>query len=83
MWSYEDVFGNINALSGTTDASTRISTLSVTTDVPGYYSCEFSLDGGMNKIYTVEMMDVSKLTGMSSNAKRYIYVLLLDQLFEG
>ena len=30
-------------LSAMTDASTGVSTLSVTTDVPGYYSCKVSL----------------------------------------
>ena len=64
MWSYEDVSGNITNLSGTTDASTGISTLSVTTDVPGYYTCDVSLEEGMEKTYTVEMMDVSQYTGI-------------------
>ena len=64
LWNYEDASGNREVLSGTTDASTGISTLSVTTDAPGYYSCEVSLEGGMNKAYTVEMMDISQYTGM-------------------
>ena len=64
-WSYEDVFGNITDLSATTDASTGVSTLSVTTDVPGYYSCKVSLEGGTNRTYTVEMRDISQYTGMS------------------
>ena len=62
-WSYDDVSGNRNAISGTNDASTGVSTLSVTTNAPGYYSCEVSLQGGMSKIYTVEMKDVSQYTG--------------------
>ena len=64
LWSYEDASGNREVLSGTTDASTGISTLSVNTHTPGYYSCEVSLEGGMNKAYTVEMMDISQYTGM-------------------
>ena len=64
-WSYEDVSGNRTDLSAMTDASTGVSALSVTTDVPGYYSCKVSLEGGMNKTYTVEMMDISQYTGTS------------------
>ena len=64
-WRYEDVFGNRTDLSATTDVSTGVSTLSVTTDVPGYYSCKVFLEGGMNKTYTVEMMDISQYTGTS------------------
>ena len=63
-WSYKDVSGNSNDLSAMTDASTGVSILSVTTDVPGYYSCKVSL-GGTNKTYTVEMMDISQYTGTS------------------
>ena len=64
-WSYEDVSDNRTDLSAMTDASTGVSSLSVTTDVPGYYSCKVSLKGGMNKTYTVEMMDISQYTGIS------------------
>ena len=61
-WSYEDVSGTRTDLSATTDASTGVSTLSVTTEVPGYYSCKVSLEGGTNRTYTVEMMDISQYT---------------------
>ena len=64
-WSYEDVSGNRTELSAMTDASTGVSSLSVTTDVPGYYSCKVSLEGGTNRTYTVEMMDISQYTGIS------------------
>ena len=64
-WSYEDVSGTRTDLSAMTDASTGVSSLSVTTDVPGYYSCKVSLEGWMNKTYTVEMMDISQYTGIS------------------
>ena len=63
VWSYEDASGIRNVLSGTTDASTGISTLSVSTDVPGYYSCDVSKEGGVKMIYTVEILDVSLYTG--------------------
>ena len=63
VWSYEDVSGNLSVLSGTTEASTGISTLSVTTDVPGYYSCEVSLEGGMKRTYTIEIIDISLYKG--------------------
>ena len=69
-WSYEDVSGNRTDLSATTDASTGVSTLFVTTDVPGYYSCKVSLEGGTNRAYTVEMMDISQYTGISC----YLYL---------
>ena len=64
-WSYEDVSGNRTDLSATSNASTGASSMYVTTDVPGYYSCKVSLEGGMNKTYTVEMMDISQYTGIS------------------
>ena len=64
-WSYEDVSGNRTDLSATTDASTGVSSMSVTTDVPGYYSCKVPLQGGTIKTYTVEMMDISQYTGTS------------------
>ena len=63
VWSYEDVSGNSIVLSGSIDTSTGISTLSVSTDVPGYYSCEVSLEGGMKRTYTIEMKDLSMYTG--------------------
>ena len=62
VWSYEDESGNSNVLYVTTDTSTGISTLSITTDVPGYYSCEVSIERGTKRTYTVEMMDVSQYT---------------------
>ena len=64
-WSYEDVSGNRTELSAMTDASTGVSSLSVTTDVPGYYSCRVSLEGGTIRTDTVEMMDISQYTGIS------------------
>ena len=63
VWSYEDVSGNLSVLSGSIDTSTGISTLSVTTDIPGYYSCEVSLEGGMKRTYAIEMIDISLYTG--------------------
>ena len=64
-WSYEDVSGNRTDLSATTNASIGVSTLSVIIDVPGYYSCKVSLEGGTNKTYTVEMKGISQYTGTS------------------
>ena len=64
-WSYEDISGNRTDLSATTDPSTGVSTLSVTTDVPGYYSCKVFLEGGTNRTYTVETMDISQYRGIS------------------
>ena len=69
-WSYEDVSGNRTELSATTDASTGVSSLSVTTDIPAYYSCLVSLEGGTNRTYSVEMMDISQYTGTS----RYLFL---------
>ena len=65
-WNYEDVSGIRTDLSAMTDASTGVSTLYVTTDVPGYYSCKVFLEGGTNRTYTVEMMDISQYTGTSN-----------------
>ena len=62
-WNYEDLTGTQTILTSTTDASTGISTLSVISDNPGFYSCQVTQDGGMNKIYTVEMLDMLHYTG--------------------
>ena len=78
MWSYEDASGNRSVLSGATDAGTGISTLSVSTDVPGYYSCDVSKEGGMKMIYTVEMLDLSQYTGniltRIIRVKEYVFI---------
>ena len=78
MWSYEDASGNRSVLSGTTDAGTGISTVSVSTDIPGYYSCNVSKEGGMKMIYTVEMLDLSLYTGniltRIIRVKEYVFI---------
>ena len=48
MWSYVDLAGTSTDLTSTTDASTGVSTIQVSTTQPGYYSCEVTENGGSN-----------------------------------
>ena len=54
MWSYVDLAGTSTDLTSTTDASTGVSTIQVSTTQPGYYSCEVTENGGVpsSKMYT-------------------------------
>ena len=52
MWSYVDLACTSTDLTSTTDASTGVSTIQVSTTQPGYYSCEVTENGGSN-IYVV------------------------------
>ena len=56
-WTFEDTNGVSTSLTATTDATTGVSTISVTNDKAGYYSCEVSQNGGNTRTYTVEMLD--------------------------
>ena len=67
-WSYVDLAGNRTVLNTTVDANTGISILAVTTDNPGYYSCQ--ADG---RIYTVGFFDPT-----NSSSKLYILVYFPD-----
>ena len=57
MWSYVDVAGTSTDLTSTTDASTGVSTIQVSTTQPGYYSCEVTENGGSSRMYTAVMTD--------------------------
>ena len=63
-WSYVDNAGIQSNPTSTTDSSTGVSTLSITTDLPGMYSCQVTQDRGATKMYTVEMIDISLYTGI-------------------
>ncbi|KAI6655606.1 hypothetical protein LOD99_2104 [Oopsacas minuta] len=67
LWSYLDLAGIRNDLTSMSaiDVTTGVSTLYVRIDQPGYYSCEVSQDGGMNRTYTVEIFgsDYFKVPG--------------------
>ena len=52
-WTFEDIDGVFTTLYSTTNATTGVSTLSVTNDGAGYYRCEVSQNGGNNRTYTV------------------------------
>ena len=56
MWSYVDLAGTSTDLTSTTDASTGVSTIQVSTTQPGYYSCEVTENGGYLKMYTAVML---------------------------
>ena len=55
-WTFEDTNGVSSGLSATTDATTGVSTVSVTNDKAGYYKCKVSQNGGNTRTYTVEML---------------------------
>ena len=65
-WSYVDLVGSRSILSSITDATIGVSVLTVTTDNPGYYSCEVTQDNGVSRIYGVWLQDPSLLTGTVS-----------------
>ena len=64
-WSYLNLDGIRTNLTSTTDTSTGVSIIQVSTTQPGYYTCEVSQNGGMNTVtYTAVMRDTSIYTGM-------------------
>ena len=64
-WSYLNLNGIRTNLTSTTDTSTGVSIIQVSTTQPGYYTCEVSQNGGMNTVtYTAVMRDTSIYTGM-------------------
>ena len=62
-WSYIDLDGSISVLSISTNVTTGVSALTVTTDNPGYYACEVAQQGGVSKVYGILLLDPSLLTG--------------------
>ena len=62
-WSYVDISGTSSNINSTTDANTGISTLQVYTTQSGYYMCEVTEDGGMEKTYTVIIADAETHIG--------------------
>ena len=65
-WSYVDLAGNRTALNATVNVTTGISTLPVTTDEPGYYSCQV-IRGSSNVTYNVGIFDFTNYTGIISD----------------
>ena len=64
-WSYLNLDGIRTNLTSTTDTSTGVSIIQVSTTQPGYYTCEVSQNGGMNTVtYTAVMRDTDIYTGM-------------------
>ena len=63
MWSYVDLAGTSTDLTSTTDASTGVSTIQVSTTQPGYYSCEVTENVGSSRTYTAEMTGTNPDTG--------------------
>ena len=84
-WTFEDIYGVNTTLSGTTNAITGVSTLSVTNDGAGYYRCEVSQNGGNNRTYTVGTIPttyVSKgklLTGYNCMHVPSLLILQINQ----
>ena len=63
MWSYVDLAGTSTDLTSTTDASTGVSTIQVSTTQPGYYSCEVTENGGSTKMYTAGVLNANNYPG--------------------
>ena len=55
-WTYTDISGYTTVLSATTDATTGVSSLNVTNDMPGHYRCEVTENGGDTRTYTAVMV---------------------------
>ena len=75
IWSYVDLDGSKSILSSTTDVTTGVSVLTVTTDKPGYYSCQVTRDNGVNiMIYSITLFHPS-LSGINKSqfTQKYIY----------
>ena len=64
-WSYVDLTGNKTDLNNTVDDNTGIGTLAITTDQPGYYSCQVTRNG-VDEKYTVGIFNFTPYTGNQS-----------------
>ena len=62
-WSYVDLSGNRTVLNTTVDVNTSISTLSVTTDNPGYYSCQ-AIIANVSETFNIGILDLTNYTGL-------------------
>ena len=62
-WRHYGQNGSITVLNGTTNVATGVSVLAVTTDKPGYYTCEVTRDNGVSRIYRVQMLDPLSFEG--------------------
>ena len=63
-WSYADLAGGSSSvLNSTTDVTTGVSSLSVTTDKPGYYSCQVTRNGS-NVNYTAVVLQTTSYPGV-------------------
>ena len=78
-WSYVDLVGNRSVLSSATDVTTGVSVLTVTTDNPGYYSCEVARTG-FYEIYTAGVFDLTNYTGKCWTLVRLSSVILIMPL---
>ena len=56
-WTFINTDGHITFLSATTDATTGVSTLNVTNEKPGHYSCKVTQNGGDTQTYTTVMLN--------------------------
>ena len=56
-WIYTDISEYSTVLSATTDATTGVSTLNVTNEKSGHYSCKVTQNGGHTRTYTTVMLN--------------------------
>ena len=61
-WSKVDLAGVTTALNTTVNVTTRINSLQVTTETPGYYSCQVALEG-ITDTYNVGIFNFTDYTG--------------------
>ena len=80
-WSYLDLAGNVTVLNTTfINAAIGLATLSVTTDNPGYYSCQVIQSGGLDETYTVGIFSNPSYT---CKLKQYLTTGVASNLWLG
>ena len=84
VWSYVDLDGSRSVLNSPTSLTTGVSTLSVSTDKPGYYSCQVTQQTGVSRTYGVRIRDFTSLQGsgaisslVDSNPEKIIIIVCI------
>ena len=61
-WSYVNLTGDTSTLNTSTNVITGFSVLSITTDSPGYYSCQISRSDGVTETRTTGLLITTNYT---------------------
>ena len=75
-WSYVDLAGNETVLNTTVNVTTSISTLSVTTDNPGYYSCQ-AIIASVSEIFDIGILDLTNYTGLCISYDIHCLIMMM------